>query len=321
MKKLILQTISILIFWILINSCQSLSKTDTMEEKITKIIVFGDGLSDMGKWGKLTNYKYPPANKGFYESRWTNGKVWIELVAEKLAIPISLENNYAMGGATTSNYNINEPLKNSLHLNDNVKLEGMLAQIQTYLSKNPKINNHTLFTLWAGGHDIGSFLDYGQPDLEKFPPSESYKLAVELLIKAGAKKIMVGTMPDMGFTPVYFGTPHQEKASKLCKDLNDGLERIINSYENSDVKIYKIDGAKIFAEVGANPKKYGFNYTEPYLPLEVIDFANPLKETTIEIPNKDKGLNPDEFMNWWAVSASAKMHKIIAEEALKIIQK
>jgi hypothetical protein len=28
-------------------------------------------------------------------------------------------------------------------------------------------------------------------------------------------------------------------------------------------------------------------------------------------------LNPEEFMNWWAVSASARMHKIIADEAFK----
>jgi len=319
--KIISQIVASTIIATILLSCHSLKESKKMDQKIAKIIVFGDGLSDMGKWGKLTNYKYPPASKGFYESRWTNGKVWIELVAEKLAIPISPENNFAMGGATTSTYNINEPLRNALQLNDDVKLEGMLAQVQTYLSKNPKIDEKTMFTLWAGGHDIGSFLDYGQPDLEKFPPSENYKLAIEFLVKAGAKKIMVGTMPDMGFTPVYFGTPHQEKASKLCKDLNDGLENIINSYANSDVKIYKIDGAKIFAEVRTNPKKYGFNYTEPYLPFEVIDFANPLKETTIAIPNKEKGLNPDEFMNWWAVSASGKMHKIIAEEALKIIQK
>ena len=88
-----------------------------MEQKFSNIVVFGDGLSDMGKWGKLTNCQYPPANKGFYESRWTNGKVWIELVAEKLGLPLSFENNFAMGGATTSAYNINEPLRNALKIN------------------------------------------------------------------------------------------------------------------------------------------------------------------------------------------------------------
>jgi hypothetical protein len=45
----------------------------------------------------------------------------------------------------------------------------------------------------------------------------------------------------------------------------------------------------------------------------------PLGKTNVAIPNKEKGLNPDEFMNWWAVSASAKVHKIIADEAVKFI--
>lgn len=316
MRQLILLLL-ILISIITVNC--SIQKNQKMKSKFTSIVVFGDGLSDMGKWGEITNYKYPPANKGFYESRWTNGKVWIEHIAERLNLPLSLENNFAIGGATTGTYNINEPLRKALQLDEDIELNGMLSQVQNYLSIKPTINESTLFTLWAGGHDIGSFLDYGQPDLEKYPPSGNYKLAIELLIKAGAKHIMIGTMPDMGFTPAYFGTPNQQKASKLCKDLNEGLEKIFNSYKNSDVKFYKIDGAKIFAEVGANPKKYGFSYTEPYLPFEVIDFTNPLKETTTVIQNKEKKLNPDEFMNWWAVSASAKMHEIISDEAIKVL--
>lgn len=290
-----------------------------MKSKFTSIVVFGDGLSDMGKWGKITNYQYPPANKGFYESRWTNGKVWIEHVAERLHLPLSLENNFAMGGATTGTYNINEPLRKALQLGEDIELNGMLAQVQNYLSMKPTIEENTLFTLWAGGHDIGSYLDYGQPDLEKYPLSENYKLAIELLVKAGAKHIMIGTMPDMGYTPVYFGTPNQEKASKLCKDLNEGLDKIIQSYKKSEVKIYKLDGAKIFAKVGLSPKEFGFSHTTAYLPLEVIDFNNPLSDSIISMPNKEKGLNPDEFMNWWAVSASAKMHEIISDEAIKVL--
>jgi hypothetical protein len=56
------------------------------------------------------------------------------------------------------------------------------------------------------------------------------------------------------------------------------------------------------------------------LPYDIIDFSNPLKEASKEITNKRKGLNPDEFMNWWAVSASAKGHKIVAEEAVIFIE-
>jgi phospholipase/lecithinase/hemolysin len=129
--------------------------------QFTNIIVIGDGLNDMGKWGKLTNFKYPPAEAGFYESRWTNGRVWVEHFADSLGLPMSLQNNFAMGGATTGFYNINEPMKTALRLNEKTPLLGMLAQVQTYLATNPNIDDKTLFVLWAGGHDIGTYLEYG----------------------------------------------------------------------------------------------------------------------------------------------------------------
>lgn len=311
-----LDIILFVVFTSMVLTAQNLNESPN-PKTINKIIVFGDGLSDMGQWGKLTNYKYPPADAGFYESRWTNGKVWIELLAEKLDIKLTLNENYAIGGATTGYYNINEPLRQALQLDSTVKLNGMLGQVEEFLSANSLIDDKTLFSLWAGGHDIGSYLDYGQPDLELYPPSENFKKAVSMLVNAGAKNIMIGTMPDMGYTPSYFGTEHQQKASGLCAALNEGIDKIISSYKNSDVKFIKIDGAKIFSEVGMNPAKYGIKYLEPYLPINIINFNNPLEKTNIDIPNKEKGLNPEEFMNWWAVSASAKMHKIIAEEAFK----
>lgn len=287
--------------------------------QLANIVVFGDGLNDMGKWGKLTNFKYPPAEVGFYESRWTNGKVWVEHFAESLNLPISLENNYAMGGATTGLYNINEPLKQALQIDEKTPLLGMLAQVQTYLSINQEIDDKTLIVLWAGGHDIGNFLEYGQPDLAQFPPAGNYKQSVELLIKAGARNIFVGTMPDMGYSPGYFGTDKQAKASQLCQDLNKGLDDIEKTYQNTDVKFYKFDGAAVFTKVGMNPNEYGIKYIEAYLPMDIINFMKPLEKTNVSILNKDKGLNPDEFMNWWAISASAKVHKIIADEAVKFL--
>jgi len=273
----------------------------------------------MGKWGKLTNFKYPPVDVGFYESRWTNGKVWVEHFAEALNLPISLDNNFAMGGATTGLYNINEPLKQALQLTEQAQLLGMLAQVQAYLATKPKIDEQTLFVLWAGGHDIGNYLEYGQPDLAKYPPANNYQQAIELLVKAGAKNIFVGTMPDMGYSPGYFGTDKQAKASELCQNLNKGLQTIEESYKNSTVKFYKFDGAMVFAQVGMKPLEYGIKYTEAYLPIDIINFRKPLEKSNVPISNKDKGLNPDDFMNWWAVSASAKVHKIIADEALKFI--
>lgn len=316
-----MRLINIFLIFTALLGCKVQHKQKMKNTTFNDIVVFGDGLSDMGRWGNITNFRYPPADKGFFESRWTNGKVWVEHFAEGLGLTITLKNNYAMGGATTGRYNINENLRSALKVDNSVAFEGMLAQVESHLTKHPKLNGNTLFTLWAGGHDIGNYLDYGQPDLAKYLPSENYRMAIEKLVAAGAKNILVGTMPDMGFTPVYFGTKHQTEASRLCHELNTGLDKIIQSYRGTDVRFVKIDGAGIFAEVGMNPSKYGFETTEAYLPINAINFAAPLAKNEVSIPNKDKGLNPDDFMNWWAVSASAKMHRILAEKALETFKK
>lgn len=320
MKNYNITILSIIMIVVMTACNNSNNKTENMEQKqFTTIAVFGDGLSDMGQWGKLTNFKYPPASVGFYESRWTNGKTWVEYFTDSLGLELSLDNNFAMGGATTGLYNINEPLKPLLGLDSTIALNGMLAQVQKYLASKPKIDEQTLCVLWAGGHDIGNYLEYGQPDLKQYPPSENYRAAIDLLINAGVKNIFLGTMPDMGFTPMYFGTEKQQQASQLCNSLNEGLKNIEIEYSKKAINIYLFDGASVFAKVGQNPEEYGIEFTEAYLPYDIIDFSNPMTHPTKKIINKEKGLNPDLFMNWWAVSASAKVHTIIANEAVKFI--
>lgn len=316
--------LTVTLFAVMISACNNSNRNQNTDknmrqEKFTSIAVFGDGLSDMGQWGKLTNLKYPPASVGFYESRWTNGKTWVEYFADSLGLELTLKNNFAMGGATTGLYNINEPLKPLLGLDSTVALNGMLAQVQVYLASKPLIDDKTLCVLWAGGHDIGNYLEYGQPDLKQYPPASNYKAAIELLINSGVKHIFLGTMPDMGFTPMYFGTEKQQSASQLCKELNEGLKIIPSEYSKKGINIYLFDGASVFAKVGQNPKEYGIEFTDAYLPYDIIDFSNPLEEPTKSISNKEKGHNPDKFLNWWAVSASAKVHTIIANEAVEFI--
>ncbi len=288
-------------------------------KRYNDIIVFGDGLNDMGSWGKLTNNLYPPAHHGFYEGRWTNGKVWVEIVAEKLGLSLSLANNFAMGGATTGIFNINEPLKGALNLTEEIPVIGMLAQVHLALNSRKEISENTLIVLWAGGHDIGSYLDFGQPDVKAYPPAVNYLECINLLVNHGAKHFIIGTMPDMGKSPIYQNSDKEAMASQLCRELNEGLDEIINNQKFQNIEFIKVDGNRIFAEVGANPLKYGFKHYEPYLPFDIIDFANPLRLTNLEVSNSIEGLDPDEFMNWWAVSASAKMHQIIANDLLSIL--
>lgn len=305
-------------------SVMSCMRNDKGEQNIavqfSNIIVFGDGLSDMGKFGELTNFQYPPSPP-FYQGRWTNGPTWIEMLAEKINVPLTAENNYAMGGATTGSYNINEPLRSALGLSREAELFGLQAQIDKVLTATPKLDSTALYVVWAGGHDYGSFLEYGQPDIKQYPPVANIQYALIRLINAGAHTIMVGDLPDLGATPAYAGTEKATLATSLIQEFNDSLRTMLKDLESgTGAVIIHLEAASFFQDVFAKPAHYGLkNITESYLPFDYIDFSNPLKTPELTIPNREKGLNPDEFAFWWGISASRRIHELIAERGVKAL--
>ena len=54
--------------------------------QFTRLFVFGDGLSDQGRFGALTQNRYPPSPP-FLDGRWTNGLTWVEVFAQRWHIP------------------------------------------------------------------------------------------------------------------------------------------------------------------------------------------------------------------------------------------
>jgi phospholipase/lecithinase/hemolysin len=284
----------------------------------TKLIVFGDGLSDQGRFGPLTQYRYPPSPP-FFEGRWTNGPTWVELLATEVGIPLHADDNWAQGGATTGYFNINEPLRQALGLAASAPIRGVLQQVDDVLTSTPQLDPHALYILWAGGHDFGAYLDFGQPDVKAYPPEANIKQAIQTLATGGAKHFLIGNMPDLASTPAYAGTDKAPLAKALVESYNTGLQKIARDMRAEGLNILEFDGATVFTEIAMNPASYGINYvTEAYLPYNIIDFNNPLAPVK-PLPEERKGQNPDEFMSFWAVSAGSKVHRALAKRAGQLI--
>jgi phospholipase/lecithinase/hemolysin len=73
---------------------------------------------------------------------------------------------------------------------------------------------------WTGGHGIGNRLEYGQPDILAEPPAPNLRAAAERLTGAGARHILIGTMPDVGATALYAGTDKAARATRATQALN-----------------------------------------------------------------------------------------------------
>ncbi len=286
----------------------------------THIVIFGDELCDCGRWGEYTNMLFPPARYGFYKGRWSNGKVWIELLAEQLGISRSRMDNYAQGGATTGLYNVFKPLRQLLKVHRGTPIEGMLGQVDRYLKQNPRISKHTLFVLMAGMNDIRGSLINDKPDLEREPASENFQSAMKHLSDAGATDFLIGNCPDLSTVSEYSEKSRMTIVKNYCGELNAGIKTLINEYREQGATIRLLDFELLMEQVHDDPERYGFAYHDAYLPLEIINFDAPLDTPQIEYPHQENGLLPDQFIYWWSACPSAPLHKVMLNEAIKLFQ-
>lgn len=281
----------------------------------SRLIVFGDGLSDQGVFGRLTGNRYPPSPP-FFEGRWTNGPTWVEHLARKGGWPLAAADNHAQGGATTGRYNINEPLRGALQLGPEAPIRGVLAQIEAVTDSGRALDPKALYVVWAGGHDIGAYLEFGQPDLKAQPPEDNIRAGLKLLQRGGARHVLLGTMPDMSATPGYAGTELGARAKALVDAYNRGLVALAADMRGGGLNVTLLDGAAAFARAGQAAPRLGIrHFDEAYLPLDYIDFRQPLAPAKPLPPGRDALA----FFSFWAVSASAKVHEVIAEAAFETL--
>eukprot|EP00555_Chaetoceros_dichaeta_P013359 CAMPEP_0198252000 /NCGR_PEP_ID=MMETSP1447-20131203/2638_1 /TAXON_ID=420782 /ORGANISM="Chaetoceros dichaeta, Strain CCMP1751" /LENGTH=155 /DNA_ID=CAMNT_0043937141 /DNA_START=222 /DNA_END=686 /DNA_ORIENTATION=- len=127
------------------------------------VVVFGDSLSDTGNLLYSTLGGLPPANAGYDSGRFTNGKVWIEYLAEQMELkqPKPHYNttiagtNYAYGGAGSGNTASTSwtPLLSGAFLE--IPARGLLLQTEDFLNDNSiDCASKTLFAIWIGAVDL-----------------------------------------------------------------------------------------------------------------------------------------------------------------------
>lgn len=252
-------------------------------ESIRSLIVFGDSLSDTGIVFRATGGMYPPRST-YFNGRYSNGRVWVEYLGDRLAIPASQIENFACGGATSSSGFTN-------------MIPGLLAQIETYLQSHSRLNSSSLFVLWAGGND------YLQGATNAAVPVENLARAIELLAKAGAKKILVANQPDLGQLPATRNTANSARLSDLSRSHNSQLRRSIKqlAQQSEDLQIALFDANGLYHEAIANPSAFGF--------VNVTQAA------------QSTGANPEQSLFWDGIHPTTAAHFVLSDRAFVTLQR
>lgn len=282
MKKKILIAGLALLSFIMITLAASVQGSQTINE----LYVFGDSLSDVGKVFHATGGTYP-SSPPYFQGRYSNGLVWVEYLASSLLLTSKPNTNFACGGATTGSGSVNG-------------IPGLLAQVNSFTKAHPEVNPNALYVLWAGAND---YL-YGASD--PTVSIENLSKAVQSLSTAGAKKIMVANLPDLGKLPATHNRPNSSILSSVTIAHNLSLAKSLNVSSqklDSHTQIIELDANSLYQEAITNPSKFGFtNVTNGCL------------------NNLTPCDRPEKFLFWDGIHPTTAAHRIIAEAALKALQ-
>jgi phospholipase/lecithinase/hemolysin len=251
---------------------------------ITQLYVFGDSLSDAGMVFQATGGMYPPSTT-YFQGRYSNGRVWIEYLADRLYLTTKQTNNFAYGGATSGN------LSSSY-------VPSLLTQVQSFTQTHQKANPNALYVVWAGAND------YLQGVNNATVPVENVTKAIASLTNVGVKKILVANLPDLGKLPATINNGNATNLSSLTQAHNQGLRRSLKvmTQQHSDLEIVNLDASTLYRDAIANPSAFGF--------------TNVISSCMSSRPCD----NPDQFLFWDGIHPTTAAHRIIGDTAFSALQ-
>jgi phospholipase/lecithinase/hemolysin len=204
--------------------------TKVLAASFNQLYVFGDSLSDPGNVYNATLQTFPPSPP-YFEGRFSDGPLWVDYLGDQLGLKPTLLTtipstpptqgiNFAFGGASSGFGNAVVP---------NPSLPGVLQQVLgfagTLQANNQTANPDALYTLWGAGND---FLFLNPED--STTPISNISLALNTLVGAGAKNILVFNLSDLGQIPAAtIDDRNPATLSKSTNEFNLGLATTVNA--------------------------------------------------------------------------------------------
>lgn len=224
--------------------------TSALAGDYSNTIFFGDSLTDSGTFRSVV-----PTGGKFTTNP---GPVWAENVASaygKSATPaVSGGTDYAVGGARVSQ------LPGVPATAPTATATPVRTQITNYLaSTGGRADPNALYAVWGGANDI--FAALASPSTAQAAITQAATDLVGEVARlraAGAKTILVPTLPDIGLTP--FGQAQGATAAAQITQLVSGYNQLVTlGLGNAGVSVIPIDTYSLLRDAVANPASYGFS--------------------------------------------------------------
>jgi outer membrane lipase/esterase len=284
----------------------------------SQTVFFGDSLTDPGFFRPVL----PPSAQPVTGRFTTNpGLVWAEFLADYYGTnagsawqltPTGLVNgtgtNFAAGGArvaTPGGFPPTQPIVNAPPLS---------SQVGAYLARNGgAADPNALYSVWGGANDLFYHLN-GLTTQATFLAAAGQQVGlVSTLAGAGARYILVPTMPDVGATP--FGLSLGAAGSAGVTALVNGYNQtLFGTLDAAGLRVIPLDTFNFLHEVIADPGAYGFSNATGTacvgVPSSLI--CNP---TSLAAPNA-----PETYVFADGVHPTTATHRMMAQYASSILE-
>lgn len=216
---------------------------------LSKVIFFGDSLSDNGNVYKLF-LKTIPKSPPYFKGRFTNGPTWAEYVGkyyyDKYYIDFDI---YAYGGATAIYHNPTPKF---------AAPKTLTQEVNDYLTDTlGEDKSQTLYSILIGGND---YLFDQNDNADELTTKVTGKIISQMqrLMNEGAKNFVVFNLPDLSKTPFADTNGFNDKLYTLSVMHNTKLADEINNLKlkNPNVKIVFVDIFSFMTDVIHDPAKY-----------------------------------------------------------------
>jgi lysophospholipase L1-like esterase len=249
----------------------------------SKLVTFGDSLSDTGNVYALSNGQ-DPRSPPYYQGRYSDGPDWSEQVASYLSIPLVTK---AHGGAFTGTSSTD-----GLY-------PGLLTQVQQYLQSNGNVvDPAALYGIWVGSNDLLALQSAGTTAQTAISDSISnITTAMQQLAGSGANRFLILNLPDLGLIPRARSGQSNLPAADLTR-LSDDFNAALRSAVGGTIKF--VDVASAHRQVTNSPGAVGLsNVTQSCLAQACQ--------------------NPSSFLFYDDLHPTNAGHSILKDEVLDII--
>ena len=281
---------------------------------------FGDSLTDAGFYQPVLVAQF--GSDAATVARFTTnpGLVWAEYLADyygtnaapawqltPTGIVAGSGDNYAAGGATISpgpGFPPTPPIQFAPSLTD---------QVGAYLaSHGGAADPNALYSVWGGANDLFFFLNGATTQAQFLGAADAQVALVGALQDAGARYVLVPTLPDVGTTP--FGLSQGAVGSAGITQLVAGYNAtLFGGLAANGIRVIPLDTFSLLHEITADPGAYGFaNATAPAcgsaasLGCNPADFVDPNAASSYVFAD---GVHP-----------TSGAHRLLAQYAVSILE-